>query len=42
MIESGSGDEHYKVLFKQIMLSHCSSHTALNRSGETLVELLTR
>lgn len=42
MIETGSGDDHYKVLFRQIMMSHCMSHTALNRSGEALVDLVTR
>ena len=42
MIESGAGDEHYKALFRQIMSGHCSSHTALNKSGEALVELVSR
>ncbi len=42
MIEAGRGDEHYKALFRQIMMSHCSSHTALNKSGESLVDLVTR
>ena len=42
MIEGGAGDEHYKALFREIMMTPCESHTALRDSGIKLINLVTK
>jgi len=42
MFEAGGGDSHYRANFNQIMLSLCKDHTALNKSGEALVDTVSR
>eukprot|EP00095_Tigriopus_kingsejongensis_P007920 maker-scaffold1210_size55525-snap-gene-0.17 protein:Tk07920 transcript:maker-scaffold1210_size55525-snap-gene-0.17-mRNA-1 annotation:"dedicator of cytokinesis protein 1 isoform x3" len=42
LIESGLGDEHYMVLFNQIMMSHCQNHTSLKESGSKFVRTTTK
>jgi tetratricopeptide (TPR) repeat protein len=42
MVEAGGGDEHYKALFKQMMMAQCESHTAIGESGTRIVKLVTR
>ena len=37
MTDIGAGDEHYKDLFKKILISLCEQHTALKETGKEFV-----
>lgn len=40
LIESGSGDEHYREIFVQLMKSLCKENTRLQRRGYQFIDMV--